>query len=333
MHVAHASMTNRACEILGIEKPIVQGPAFWLTDAQFVAACSNAGALGVLGLNAGQTESVFTVEETMERTREQIRKVKQLTDKPFALNVGPVDPARDVFTDPTIELMVEEGVSIALYWGEVIPEWFDKFHDNGIKVIFRAATPTVKNTRDAVAAGADIIAATGFDEGGTLPAAPIGTFSITPMLVDATEGKVPILACGGIADERTAKTAFALGAEGLLIGTAFLLTEESIVADNIKQMAVEANADDLLAYRVDPTYYRSLPGEVPNKLKELSDAGTSGKEIFEAQNKFNGMRNGVLFGDLTQGFASFGLGISMIHAIEPVAKVVDRLMKGIAEYL
>lgn len=258
-------MRNRVCEILGIEKPIIQGPAFWLTDAQFVAACSEVGALGVLGLNAGQTESVFTVEETMERTKEQIRKVKELTDKPFALNVGPVDPEKDVFTNPTIDLMVEEGVKIALCWGDVIPEWFDKFHENGIKVIFRAATPTVKNTREAVAAGADVIAATGFDEGDTLPAAVIGTFSITPMLVDATEGKVPILACGGIADERTAKAAFALGAEGLLIGTAFLLSEESIVAENIKKMAVALNADDLLMYQVSPTYYRSLPGEIPNK--------------------------------------------------------------------
>lgn len=326
-------MKNRVCEILGIEKPIIQGPAFWLTDAQFVAACCETGALGVLGLNAGQTESVYTVEETMARTREQIRKVKELTQKPFALNVGPVDPAKDIFTDPTINLMVEEGVSIALYWGDVIPEWFDKFHQNGIKVIFRAATPTIENTRAAVAAGADIIAATGFDEGGTLPAKVIGTFSIVPMLVDATEGKVPVLACGGIADERTAKAAFALGAEGLLVGTAFLLSEESIVADNIKNIAVGLNAEDLLMYRVSPTYYRSLPGEIPNKLKEMSDNGATGDEIFDAQNRFNGMRNGMLFGNLSEGFASFGLGISMIHKVEPVAEIVDRLMDGIREYM
>lgn len=161
----------------------------------------------------------------------------------------------------------------------------------------------------------------------------IGTFSITPMIVDATEGKVPVLACGGIADKRTAKAAFALGAEGLLVGTALLLSKESIVAENIKEQAIKANADDLLMYRVAPTYYRSLPGEIPNKLKKMSDSGASGDEIFAAEYKFNGMRNGMLFGDLSKGFASFGLGISLIHGIDPVAKIIDRLMDGIKEYL
>ena len=326
-------MANRVCEILGIEKPIIQGPALWLTDAQFVAACCNAGALGVIGLNAGQKDSVYTVEETMERTREQIRKVKELTKNPFALNVGPIDPQKDIFTSPTIDLMVEEGVPIALYWGDVIPEWFDRFHEKGIKVIFRADTPTVENTKAAVRAGADVIAATGFDEGGTLPVRVIGTFSITPMLVDAVEGKVPVVACGGIADARTAKAAFALGAGGLLVGTAFLLSEESIIAENIKEAAVKLNADDLLMYRTVPAFYRSIPGELPQKLVEMSNTGASEAEIFQAQGRYDGMRDGMLFGDLSKGFASFGLGISFIHKIEPVAAIVEHLMAGIREYL
>lgn len=326
-------MANRVCKILGIEKPIIQGPALWLTDAQFVAACSNAGTLGVLGLNAGETDYVYTVEETMQRTRNQIRKIKELTDKPFALNVGPTNPSTDAFTGPTIDLMVEEGVKIALYWGEVIPEWFDRFHEKGIKVIFRAATPTVENTKAAVNAGADVIVVTGFNEGGTLPVRVIGTFSVVPMLVDAVEGKVPIVTCGGIADARTAKAAFALGAEGLLVGTAFLLSEESIVAKNIKEAAVKLNADDLLMYRTVPAFYRSMPGELPEKLVEMSKSGASEEEIFDAQGRYTGMRDGMLFGDLTKGFSSFGLGISMIHQIEPVSAIADHLMDGIREYL
>lgn len=326
-------MANRVCDILGIEKPIIQGPALWLTDADYVAACCEAGVLGVLGLNAGQTDYVYTVEETMERTREQIRKIKALTDKPFALNVGPLDPESDLFTAPTLELMAEEGVSAALYWGDVIPYWFDKFHEKGIKVIFRAATPTIENTKAAVAAGADIIAATGFDEGGTLPVQAVGTFSIIPMLADAAEGKVPIVACGGIADERTAKAAFVLGAEGLLVGTAFLLSEESLVADNIKQAAVRLHADDMMMYRALPAFYRTMPGELPDKLVAMSKNGASEADIFEAQHKHLGIRNGMLFGDLSNGFASLGLGISLIHDIEPVSVIVNRLMDGIREYL
>lgn len=328
-----ADMENRVCKVLGIEKPIIQGPALWLTNAEFVAACSNAGILGVIGLNAGETEFVYTVEETMERTRNVIRKTKALTDKPFALNVGPVDPVEDVFTEATIQLMVEEGVSIALYWGSVIPYWFDRFHENGIKVIYRADTPSVENTRAAVAAGADVIAATGFDEGGTLPVRVVGTFSVVPMVVDAAEGKVPVVACGGIADERTAKAAFALGAEGVLVGTAFLLSKESIVAENIKQQALTLNADDMLMYRVLPAFYRTVPGELPDKLVRMSKEGASEAEIFDAQNRYTGMRDGMLYGDLSKGFASFGLGISMIHEIQSVAEIVDRLMKGIREPL
>lgn len=324
-------MGNRVCEILGIEKPIIQGPAFWLTDARFVATCSESGALGVLGYNAGQTENVYTVEETMARTKEQIRKVKELTNKPFGLNVGPTDPKTDTFTEATLELMAEEGVPVALYWGEVIPEWFDRFHEKGIKVIFRAGTPSIENTKATIAAGADVIVATGFDEGGTLPVRTVGTFSIPPMLVDAAEGKVPIVACGGIADARTAKASFALGAEGVLVGTAFLLSEESVVAQNIKEAAIKLNAEDLLMYRTVPAFYRSLPGELPEKLVELSKSGASEEEIFEAQGRYMGMRDGMLFGDLSKGFASFGLGLSMIHKIEPVAAIVDHLMDGIRE--
>ena len=237
--------------------------------------------MGVLGLNAGQTDYVYTVEETMERTREQIRKIKALTDKPFALNVGPLDPESDLFTAPTLELMAEEGVSAALYWGDVIPYWFDKFHEKGIKVIFRAATPTIENTKAAVAAGA----------------------------------------------------AFVLGAEGLLVGTAFLLSEESLVADNIKQAAVRLHADDMMMYRVLPAFYRTMPGELPDKLVAMSKNGASEADIFEAQHKHLGIRNGMLFGDLSNGFASLGLGISLIHDIEPVSVIVNRLMDGIREYL
>ena len=178
-----------------------------------------------------------------------------------------------------------------------------------------------------------MIAATGFDEGGTLPVQAVGTFSIVPMLADAAEGKVPIVACGGIADERTAKAAFVLGAEGLLVGTAFLLSEESLVADNIKNAVVNLNAEDMMMYRVLPAFYRTIPGELPNKLVEMSKNGASEAEIFEAQNKHLGIRNGMLFGDLSNGFASFGLGISMIHKIEPVSVIANRLTDGIREYL
>lgn len=137
------------------------------------------------------------------------------------------------------------------------------------------------------------------------------------------------MAAGGIADSRTAKAAFALGAEGLYVGTAFLMSKESPLADNIKMLALKADADTLIMYRTLPAYYRSLPGELPNKLLQMSKAGASEEEIYKAQNAYIGMRDGMLFGDLTKGYASFSLGISLIHEIESIEVIIDKLMSGI----
>lgn len=324
-------MANRVTTILGIEKPIIQGPLAWLTDGHYAGAVSAAGGLGVLGISAGQKVAATTVKETIENMRREIRIARDITDKPLGINVAPGHELTDVFTDPMLELMVEEGVQVAVMVGKFSAEWTARFHEKGIKVVFRADTPTVDNTEEAIQGGADIIVATGFDEGGTVPSKVIGTFSIVPMIVDAAKGRVPVMAAGGIADSRTARAAFALGAEGLYVGTAFMMSEESILAQNIKEMALKADASDLLLYRTVPAYYRSLPGEIPNKLLEMSKDGATEEAIFEVQRGYNGMRDGMLFGDLTKGFASFGLGISMIDKIEPVSVIMDKLMSGIAD--
>lgn len=324
-------MKNRVCEILGIEKPIIQGPLNWLTNASYVGAVSKAGALGVLGFNAGLTESVFTVEKTVESMRQQIRLVREITDKPLGINIAPTsdNPEEDRFTGPMLELMAEERVPVAVMVGNLMPAWVQRFHERDIKAVFRPATPTPQIARDAVEAGVDVLVATGFDEGGTIPERAIGTFSMIPMIVDAVGGKLPVMAAGGIVDERTAKAAFVLGAEGLYVGTALMMSEESPMARNIKELGAKADATDLIMYRTVPAFYRSLPGELPNKLLAMSRAGATEEEIYKAQNAYIGMRDGMLFGDLSRGFASFGLGISMIHEIEPVSVIIDRLMRGV----
>ena len=321
------NMKNRICEILGVEKPVVQGPLNWLTNARYVAAVSNAGGLGVLGFNAGLKESVTTVGETVEAMRHEIRTVKALTNRPFGINVAPSsdDPSQDRFTGPVLDLMAEENVSAAVMVGDLHPLWIAKFRERGITVVFRDGNPSANSTRGAIEAGAQIIVATGFDEGGTLPVKAIGTFSIVPLVVDAAEGRAPVMAAGGIVDERTAKAAFALGAEGLYVGTAFMMAEESPLADNIKRTAAATSADELVMYRTVPAWYRSLSGPLPDELVRMSKAGATEEEIYKAQHAYIGMRDGMLFGDLSKGYASFGLGITQIRAIEPVQTVMDRL--------
>lgn len=324
-------MRNQITKILNIEKPIIQGPMFWLTNADFVAAVSNSGALGVLGINAGQYEPTKSIEETINHMREQIRKVKELTDKPFGLNlVLNDDPAKDIFAEPMINLMIQEKVPVAVInSNNYISKWFELLKQNNIKIVYRPATPSKSVIENAVDHGVDVLVATGFDEGGTIPDCAVGTFSTIPYIADIVNKRVPLMAAGGIVDARTSKAAFDLGADGVFVGTAFLATKESPMSDHIKQLLIKYDAYDELLFKAIPKYYRSIPGDLPKHLIELGDAGRPNKEVWNAANGYNGMRTGMLLGDLEQGYASFGLGMSMIHEISTVDEVITKLSLGI----
>ena len=325
-------MKNRICEILNIEKPIVQGPLSWLTDARLVAAVSNAGGLGVLGPNAGLTAetAVTTPNATAEKMREEIRKVKALTDKPFAVNLIPT-PDNDIWTPPMLSVIKEEGVPAVVYtgYGEggIIPSLFADIKQAGIKILYRDLNPTPQNTRLAEQVGADIIVATGFDEGGTLPAVALGTFSIVPLIVDATT--LPVMACGGISDRRTAKASMALGAEGVYAGSLFLSTIESRMHDSVKERLVQANGLDLQLFRTMPAYYRSLSGKLADTLVQMDKNGASNEELGQVMGGLRGLRIGTLEGNSDDGYISLGAGIGAIHAVRSVADVIDELMLGI----
>ncbi|WP_435955013.1 NAD(P)H-dependent flavin oxidoreductase [Dryocola sp. BD626] len=320
---------NRICQILGIEKPVIQGPLSWLTDARLVAAVSNAGGLGVLGPNAGLTAetAVSTPEETAEKMREEIRKTKRLTEKPFGVNLIPT-PENDVWTPPIVKVIKEEGVRAVVYTGygegAIIPALFDELKDAGINIIYRDINPTPENTRLAEAAGADIIVATGFDEGGTLPGKALGTFSIVPLIADAVNN-IPVLAAGGITDGRTARAAHALGASGVFAGSVFISTVESRVPQTVKDKIVAADGLDMLLFRTLPDYYRSLPGRLAEKLVQMDKAGASNEELGKTMGGLRGLRVGMLEGNTDEGYISLGTGIGSIRAIKSVAEVVNEL--------
>ncbi|MBA1393766.1 enoyl-ACP reductase [Lactobacillus sp. XV13L] len=111
-------------------------------------------------------------------------------------------------------------------------------------------------------------------------------------------------------------------------GTAFLASEEAPMADNIKQKMLETTAEDMVMFRAPNSFYRSLPGELPNKLMKMDKDGATADEIWIASGNYDNLRQGMLVGDLSKGIASFGLGITFIHAIEPAAQIVDRLDNG-----
>lgn len=241
---------------------------------------------------------------------------------------GRFDITKDEMTNGLLQLAKEENIKAVMNSGILIPEWVDKFHENGIKYIFRPMTPYPAVIKQAVDAGVDAIIATGFDEGGTVPGKVVGTFATIPMVVDAAEG-VPVIAAGAIADKRTVRAAFALSAEGIYAGTAFLAAQESPMAENIKQRMIDTNAEDMLMFRAPNSFYRSLPGKLPNKLVEMDKAGASADEIWQAAGDYACLLNGMLLGNLDKGIASFGLGISLIHSIDPVKDIVDRMYEGV----
>lgn len=320
---------NRICQILGIEKPVIQGPLSWLTDARLVAAVSNAGGLGVLGPNAGLTAetAVSTPQETAEKMREEIRKTKQLTEKPFGVNLIPT-PDNDIWTPPILQVIKEEGVRAVVYTGygegAIIPALFRELKEAGIVIIYRDINPTPANTLLAENEGADIIVATGFDEGGTLPATALGTFSVVPLIADAVKN-IPVLAAGGITDRRTATAAHALGAEGVFAGSVFISTEESRVPQSVKNKIVDANGLDLLLFRTLPDFYRSLPGKLAEHLVSMDKAGASNEELGSVMGGLRGLRIGMLEGNTDEGYISLGTGIGNIRRVKRVAEVVNDL--------
>ncbi|STQ71028.1 nitronate monooxygenase family protein [Hafnia alvei] len=320
---------NRICQILGIEKPVIQGPLSWLTDARLVAAVSNAGGLGVLGPNAGLTAetAVSTPHETAEKMREEIRKTKALTEKPFGVNLIP-SPENDIWTPPILQVIKEEGVKVVVYTaygeGAVIPALFNELKAAGIAIIYRDLDPSPENTRIAEAAGADIIVATGFDEGGTLPGKALGTFTVVPLIADAVQN-VPVLAAGGITDGRTAKAANALGASGVFAGSVFISTEESRVPQSVKDKIIQSDGLDMQLFRTQPAYYRSLPGKLTEKLVAMDKAGASNEEIGKVMGGLRGLRIGMLEGNTDEGYISLGTGIGSIRGVKSVADVVNEL--------
>ena len=316
--------SNRVCQILKIEKPVIQGPLFWLTDAKLVAAVSEAGGLGVLGPHAGQDSLPKDDAERAERMRKEIQKVKELTSKPFGINIFHSEQNPDIQLQLMLKVVYEEKVPVAVvvHMGpDAAEDIITELKAHGVTVVFRHISITPDLARKAEKAGADIIVATGMDEGGTLPNHNIGTFSIVPLIVDSV--KIPVMAAGGITDRRTFNAAFALGAEGVFCGTLFLSSKEARTSQNVKEMMLKANATDIDFFRTIPYYYRSIPTPLSQKLVKMDEELKTREEIANEMHPMRNMKFGMLDGKVDVGYVSVGLGVSMIHSIRSCKEIID----------
>jgi len=314
---------KRVEDILGIRYPIIQAPLNWLTNSKFVAAVSEAGGLGVLGVNAGPLakDETITLEDKL---RYEIREIKKLTDKPFGINLFPPSEGmekEDVFSRTILDVAFKEEVKIFVVVGEVNRNIFKEIKEHGGIVIFRELTPSVVSAKIAEESGVDLIVATGFDEGGYIPQRQIGTFSIVPTIADAV--KIPVIAAGGINDIRGVRAAFSLGAEGVYVGTRFIVSEENPASKEAKHDIINSKAEDLLLVS---GFQRSTPTHSAKELAAMYSSGKSTDEVEKEIHNRGGLRTGMLDGKIPEGIVSVNTAIDMIKEEKTVREIVNELM-------
>ena len=242
-------------EILGTKYPIIQGGMANIATGEFAAACSNAGALGVIG--AGGVRSA-------EDLRPQIRRCKELTDKPFGVNLMLMHPLVDEFAQVVIEEKVPVVTTGAGNPGKYVPAW----KEAGIKVIpVVAAAVLAKHLEKS---GVDAIIAEGTESGGHV--GEMATMALVPQVVDAVN--LPVIAAGGIADGRQLAAALALGACGVQVGTCLLVSEECPIHENYKQALLKAkDSDTIVTGRIGGTPVRVLKNQMTREYVRQEKAG------------------------------------------------------------
>ena len=294
-------------EILGTEFPIIQGGMANIATGEFAAACSNAGALGMIATGAWDGQ----------RLRQEIRRAKELTDKPFGVNLMLMNPCADEIA----QVIIDEGVQVVTTGagnpGKYVPAW----KDHGIKVMpVVAATVLAKRL---VRLGVDAVIAEGTESGGHV--GEMTTMALVPQVIDAVD--VPVVAAGGIADGRQAAAAFALGACGIQVGTCLLASEECPIHENYKQAILKAkDSDTTVTGRSIGGPVRVLKNKMAREYLALEKRGASLEEL-EAVT-LGGLRRAVLEGDVEHGSVMSGQVAGMLHEIRPLRQIFEELYSG-----
>jgi enoyl-[acyl-carrier protein] reductase II len=247
----------------------------WVSGANLVAAVSNAGGLGTLGPNAGSKDVTTDAEETSERIRVQIKKIKDLTEAPFAVNIAVgFGPALE-FSKKIVEVVIEEEVPVAIVSVGRPDVYTQKLKEAGMKVMH--AISTVRHAKKAEDAGVDAIICEGYEAGGHKGFTELTTFVLTPMVVDAVD--IPVITGGGIGDARGVLAALALGADGIYMGTRFMATAESESHDRVKEAVVKGQDACTVSLRKDFMLARDLSNSFTEKYLNMHDSGASPDEL------------------------------------------------------
>lgn len=298
-------MKTQITELLGIEYPIIQGGMAWVAEYNLAAAVSNAGGLGLIGAASAPPEVV----------REQIRKCKELTDKPFGVNVMLLNPN----ADEVAKIVVEEGVPVVTTGAGNPAKYMELWNNAGVKVI--PVVASVAMAKMMQKAGAHAVVAEGMESGGHIGS--ITTMALVPQVVDAVS--IPVIAAGGIADGRGVAAAMMLGAQGVQIGTRFVAATESIVHDNYKEKLVKAKDIDSTVTGMSTGHpVRSLRNQMTKEYQKLESEGADFMELEKLT--LGSLRNAVIDGDVVRGTVMAGQIAGLISDVKSCKEIVTELM-------
>ena len=293
-------------DILGTEFPIIQGGMANIATGTFAAACSNAGALGLIGVGGMNPQML----------RDEIKICREKTDKPFGVNIMLMHPDADEFAD----IVVEEKIKVVTTGAGNPGKYMDKWKAAGITVIPVIAAPILARHLESV--GADAVIAEGCESGGHV--GEMTTMTLVPQTVDSVQ--IPVIAAGGIADSRQVKAAFALGACGIQVGTCLLASNECPIHENYKKAVIKAKGTDaVVTGRIGGTPVRVLKNKMTRQYIQHEKQGASIEEL----EKFTlgSLRRAVFEGDTDTGSLMAGQTCGQIKEIRPLRDIFEELMK------
>lgn len=299
-------MKTRITELLEIEYPLIQGGMAWVAEYHLASAVSEAGGLGIIGAGGAPAEFV----------REQIRKTRAVTNKPFGLNIMLMNPEADAIA----KVAAEEGVKVVTTGAGNPGKYMKMWKEAGVRVI--PVVASVAMARMMERAGADGVVAEGMESGGHIGSAT--TMTLVPRVADAVE--IPVIAAGGIADGRGFAAAFMLGAEGVQIGTRFVVAKESIVHDNYKKKIIAARDIDSEVTGMSHGHpVRQLRNQMTREYLKLEKAGASFEEL--EQLTLGALRKAVVEGDAVNGTLMAGQIAGLVKEEQSCREMVEEIME------